>query len=41
VDGVPKLGFQGRYTSEGAVDGSHEKALVVADYLIQRVRQGA
>ncbi len=41
ISGVPTLGVQGRYTVEGAVDGSHERALVVADYLIQRTRQGA
>jgi thiol:disulfide interchange protein DsbA len=41
VNSVPMLGVQGRYTAEGAVDGSHERALPVLDYLIQRARQGA
>jgi thiol:disulfide interchange protein DsbA len=41
VDGVPLIGVQGRYTAQGAVDGSHQRALPVFDYLIQRVRQGA
>jgi thiol:disulfide interchange protein DsbA len=41
VNSVPMLGVQGRYIAEGAVDGSHERALPVLDYLIQRARQGA
>jgi thiol:disulfide interchange protein DsbA len=41
VNSVPMLGVQGRYTAEGAVEGSHERALPVLDYLIQRARQGA
>jgi thiol:disulfide interchange protein DsbA len=38
IDGVPALGVQGRFFTSGALAGSHERALQVADFLIQRVR---
>ena len=41
VNSVPMIGVQGRYVAEGAVEGSHERALPVFDYLIQRARSGA
>ena len=41
IDGVPALGIQGRYFTSGALAGSHERALAVADFLIQRSRQPA
>jgi thiol:disulfide interchange protein DsbA len=41
VNSVPTLGVQGRYTAEGRVEGSHERALLVVDYLILRARQSA
>lgn len=41
IDGVPAIGIQGRYYTSGALAGSHERALSVADYLIDRARQGA
>lgn len=41
INSVPTLGVQGRYVAEGAVDGSHERALPVLDYLVQRAREGA
>jgi thiol:disulfide interchange protein DsbA len=41
IDGVPALGIQGRYFTSGALAGSHERALGVADFLIQRSRAGA
>ena len=41
IDGVPALGIQGRYFTSGALAGSHEKALAVADFLIQRARKPA
>ena len=41
VNSVPLIGVQGRYTAEGAVEGSHERAVPVFDFLIQRARQAA
>jgi protein dithiol oxidoreductase (disulfide-forming) len=41
IDGVPALGIQGRYYTSGALAGSHERALGVADYLIQLSRTKA
>ena len=41
IDGVPALGIQGRYFTSGALAGSHEKALAVTDFLIQRARKPA
>lgn len=40
IDGVPAIGVQGRYFTSGALAGSTDAALVVADHLIQRVRKG-
>lgn len=40
VDGVPLLGINGRYFTAASLTGSHERALAVADYLIQRSRKG-
>jgi thiol:disulfide interchange protein DsbA len=39
IDGVPALGIQGRYYTSGSMAGSGERALAVADYLVQRVRK--
>jgi thiol:disulfide interchange protein DsbA len=41
LDGVPALGIQGRYFTSASLAGSHERALAVADYLIQQVRSKA
>jgi protein dithiol oxidoreductase (disulfide-forming) len=41
IDGVPALGINGRYFTSGALAGSHERALAVADFLIERSRQKA
>jgi thiol:disulfide interchange protein DsbA len=41
VNSVPLIGVQGLYTAEGAVDGSHERAVPVFNYLIQRARLSA
>jgi thiol:disulfide interchange protein DsbA len=41
LDGVPMVGIHGRYVTSAALTGSHERAVVVTDYLIQRARQGA
>ena len=39
IDGVPALGIQGRFFTSGAMAGSHERALNVADFLIERARK--
>lgn len=41
IDGVPALGIQGRYFTSGALAGSHDRALAVADFLIARSRKPA
>jgi protein dithiol oxidoreductase (disulfide-forming) len=41
IDGVPALGIQGRFFTSGALAGTHERALAVADFLIQRARTSA
>ncbi len=41
IDGVPALGLQGRYYTSGSLAGSNDKALAVADFLIQRIRKVA
>jgi thiol:disulfide interchange protein DsbA len=40
IDGVPTLGIHGRWFTSGSLAGTHEKALTVADALIQRARKG-
>lgn len=40
IDGVPTLGIHGRYFTSAALTGGHERALAVADFLIQRSRKG-
>jgi thiol:disulfide interchange protein DsbA len=41
IDGVPTLGVHGRFTTSATMAGGFERALQVADFLIQRARQGA
>lgn len=41
IDGVPALGVQGRYFTSGSMAGSPDRALAVADFLIDRTRKGA
>jgi len=41
IDGVPTLGIHGRWFTSGSLTGSNDKALAVADQLIQRARKGA
>ena len=41
IDGVPALGVQRRFYTSRSLAGSDERALAVADHLIQRVRKGA
>jgi thiol:disulfide interchange protein DsbA len=38
IDGVPALGIHGRFYTSGSLAGTHERALAVADFLIQRAR---
>ena len=41
IDGVPALGVQGRFYTSMPMAGSADKAVAVADFLIQRARQKA
>jgi thiol:disulfide interchange protein DsbA len=41
IDGVPTLGIHGRWFTSGSLTGSNDRALAVADYLIQRARKPA
>jgi thiol:disulfide interchange protein DsbA len=41
IDSVPTIGVQGRYYTSATLAGSHERALSVVDFLVQRSRQGA
>ena len=41
IDGVPALGIHGRFYTAASLAGSHEKAVAVADFLIQRSRTRA
>ena len=40
IDGVPALGIHGRFITSPSMAGSSERALAVADMLIQRARKG-
>lgn len=40
IDGVPTLGVHGRFFTSPSLTGGHERALAVANELIQRVRKG-
>ncbi|GIX24489.1 MAG: thiol:disulfide interchange protein [Caldimonas sp.] len=40
IDGVPAIGINGRYWTSGALAGSLERSLQVADYLIGQARAG-
>jgi thiol:disulfide interchange protein DsbA len=39
IDGVPAIGVHGRYYTSGAMAGSNEQALIVADYLVQKLHK--
>ena len=41
IDGVPALGINGRFYTSASLAGSHERAVAVADFLIQLARQKA
>jgi protein dithiol oxidoreductase (disulfide-forming) len=41
IDGVPTLGIHGRWFTSGSLTGSNERALAVADHLIQRAHKAA
>jgi len=41
IDGVPAIGVQGRFFTSGALAGSTEGALAVADFLVAKVRKQA
>lgn len=40
IDGVPALGIDGRFFTSAALAGGHDRAVSVADYLIDRTRKG-
>jgi protein dithiol oxidoreductase (disulfide-forming) len=40
IDGVPAIGVHGRFYTSGSLAGSNERALSVAEFLIQKVRKG-
>jgi thiol:disulfide interchange protein DsbA len=40
IDGVPALGVAGRFYTSGPLAGDNQRALAVADFLIERVRRG-
>lgn len=39
IDGVPALGIDGRFFTSAALAGGHDRAVSVADYLIDRARK--
>lgn len=39
IDGVPALGIQGRFYTSGPLAGDNDRMLVVADFLLQRLRK--
>lgn len=39
IDGVPALGVQGRFYTSVALSGGPDRAVAVADFLVQRARQ--
>ena len=39
IDGVPALGIQGRFYTSGSLAGSNDRALAVADFLMQQIRK--
>ncbi len=41
IDGVPTLGVQGRFFTSGSLSGGNDRMVAVADFLIDRARQGA
>jgi len=41
IDGVPALGINGRFYTSASLAGNHERAVAVADFLIQLARQKA
>jgi thiol:disulfide interchange protein DsbA len=41
IDGVPAVGVHGRFYTAASLAGSHERAVQVADFLIQLARQKA
>ncbi len=41
IDGVPALGIQGRFYTAASLAGTHERALAVTDFLLDRVRKSA
>jgi thiol:disulfide interchange protein DsbA len=40
IDGVPAFGVAGRFYTAGSLAGDNQRALAVADFLIDRARKG-
>ena len=41
IDGVPAIGIHGRFYTSGTLAGDNDRALAVADWLVQRLRKSA
>ena len=41
IDGVPAIGVHGRYYTSGTLAGGNDRALAVADFLIQKLHKAA
>jgi len=39
IDGVPAIGVHGRYYTSGTMAGGNDRALLVADFLVQKLRK--
>jgi len=39
IDGVPAIGVHGRYYTSGAMAGGNDRSLLVADFLVQKLRK--
>ena len=39
IDGVPAIGVHGRYYTSGALAGGNDRSLLVADFLVQKLRK--
>lgn len=41
IDGVPAIGVHGRYYTSGAMAGGNDRALLVADFLVKKLRKSS
>jgi thiol:disulfide interchange protein DsbA len=40
IDGVPAIGVHGRFYTSGAMAGGNDRALLVADFLVEKLHKG-